>query len=75
MLPQNLPDFDLLWDYDQPDQTETKFRGILLQFPEDDSAFLELLTQIARAQGLQRKFDQAHQTLDQVERRLRETPR
>ena len=74
MLPQNLPDFDLLWDYDHPDQTETKFRGILLQFPEDDSAFLELLTQIARAQGLQRKFDQAHQTLDQVERRLREVP-
>ncbi len=74
MLPQNLPDFDLLWDYDQPDQTETKFREILLQFPEDDSAFLELLTQIARAQGLQRKFDQAHQTLDQVERRLREVP-
>ena len=70
----NLPDFDALWDYDHPDQTETKFRKILLQFPEDDPAFLELLTQIARAQGLQRKFDQAHQTLDQVERRLREVP-
>jgi tetratricopeptide (TPR) repeat protein len=68
----NLPDFDALWDYDNPGQTETKFREILLQFPEEDPAFLELLTQIARAQGLQQKFDQAHQTLDQVERRLDE---
>ena len=70
MLPQNLPDFDSLWDYNHPDQTETRFREILLQFPEEEPAFLELLTQIARAQGLQRKFDHAHQTLDQVERRL-----
>jgi tetratricopeptide (TPR) repeat protein len=70
MSPQNLPDFDSLWDYSHPDQSEAKFREILMQFPEDDPAFLELLTQIARAQGLQRKFDHAHQTLDQVERRL-----
>ena len=68
----NLPDFDALWDYSRPEQTETKFREILLQFPEDGPAFLELLTQIARAQGLQRKFEHAHQTLDQVERRLGE---
>src|SRR5688500_2573416 len=74
MLSQNLPDFDALWDYSHPDQTETKFREILLGFPEDDPAFLELLTQIARAQGLQRKFDHAQQTLDQVERRLGEVP-
>jgi tetratricopeptide (TPR) repeat protein len=70
MLTQNLPDFDSLWDYAQPDQTEIKFRAILLQIPEDDPALLELLTQIARAQGLQRKFEKAHQTLDQVKRRL-----
>jgi hypothetical protein len=63
MLPQSLPDFDSLWDYNNPYQTETRFREILLQFPEDDQRFLELLTQIARARGLQRKFDQAHQTL------------
>jgi tetratricopeptide (TPR) repeat protein len=74
MLPQNLPDFDSLWDYNHPDQTETKFREILLRFPEDDPAFLELLTQIARAQGLQRKFDHTYQTLDQVERRLNDIP-
>src|SRR4026208_326646 len=70
----NLPDFDALWDYDHPDQTEGRFREILLQFPEDEPAFLELLTQIARAQGLQGKFVQAHRTLDQVERRLEDAP-
>ena len=74
MSSQSPPDFDALWDYDHPDQTETKFRQILLQFPEDDPAFLELLTQIARAQGLQQKFDHAHRTLNQVERRLDELP-
>lgn len=74
MSPQSLPDFDALWDYSDPEGTEEKFRGILLQFPEDDPAFLELLTQIARAQGLQRRFELAHQTLDQVERRLGEIP-
>ena len=70
MSSQNIPDFDALWDYSHPDQTEAKFREALLHIPEDDSAFLELLTQIARAQGLQHKFEKAHQTLDQVERRL-----
>jgi tetratricopeptide (TPR) repeat protein len=70
MSSQNFLDFDTLWDYSDPRQTETKFREILLQIPENNSAYLELLTQIARSQGLQQKFDRAHQTLDQVERRL-----
>ena len=70
MLSQNFLDFDSLWDYSDPRQTETKFREILLQIPENNSAYLELLTQSARSQGLQQKFDRAHQTLDQVERRL-----
>jgi tetratricopeptide (TPR) repeat protein len=70
MLPQSFLDFDSLWDYSDPHQTETRFREILLQIPENNSAYLELLTQIARSQGLQQKFDRAHQTLDQVERRL-----
>ncbi len=67
---QNFLDFDSLWDYSDPHKTETRFREILLQIPEDNPAYLELLTQIARTQGLQQKFDRAHQTLDQVERRL-----
>jgi tetratricopeptide (TPR) repeat protein len=70
MPSQNIPDFDALWDYSRPDQTEAKFRETLLHIPEANPAFLELLTQIARAQGLQCKFEKAHQTLDQVEKRL-----
>src|SRR6266511_51874 len=74
MFAANLPDFDSLWDDSQPGQTEARFRDLLLHVPEDDPAFLELLTQIARAQGLQHKFENAHQTLDQVERRLGTVP-
>src|ERR1051326_4454197 len=70
MSSQNFLDFDSLWDYSDPHKTETRFREILLQIPEDNPPYLELLTQIARTQGLQQKFDRAHQTLDQVERRL-----
>lgn len=74
MTKTNLPDFDSLWDYSAPDQTEARFRELLPQFTENESARLELLTQIARTQGLQRKFDEAHQTLDEVEKQLAETP-
>jgi len=63
-------DFDSIWDYSNPQKTEDRFCEILLQIPDSEPAFLELLTQIARAQGLQRKFNKAHQTLDQVEKRL-----
>jgi tetratricopeptide (TPR) repeat protein len=72
MQSPNVPDFDALWDYSHPDKTEEKFREVILQITEDNPIYLELLTQIARAQGLQRKFDEAHQTLDQVQKRLGE---
>ncbi|MBN8656129.1 MAG: hypothetical protein J0M11_10360 [Anaerolineae bacterium] len=70
MSQPNLPDFDSLWDYSNPAATETKFLELLPQFSEDDPARLELLTQIARTQGLQREFNDAHLTLDQVENQL-----
>lgn len=70
MTQQNLTDFDSLWDYSNPGGTETKFREALKQIPKNESSYLELLTQIARAQGLQRKFNEAHETLDQVEETL-----
>jgi len=74
MWQQNLPDFDSPLGLFNPDQTEIKFREILLQIPENNLAHLELLTQIARSQGLQGKFDEAHQTLDKVEKTLDEIP-
>ena len=72
MSQPNPLDFDSLWDYSNPEQTEIKFREVLKQILESESAYLELLTQIARTQGLQRKFDEAHQTLDQVEKKLKD---
>ena len=59
-------DFDLQWDYNNPAETEANFRSMLAD-PEDEDYRLELLTQIARCQGLQRQFEEADATLDEVE--------
>lgn len=72
MSQPNPLDFDSLWDYSNPQQTEIKFHEVLKQIPQTESAYLELLTQIARTQGLQRKFDEAHQTLGEVEKNIKE---
>lgn len=63
-------DFDQLWDYEHPAETETRFRELTLQAESDPSYYAQLLTQIARAQGLQRHFDEAHQTLNSVQAML-----
>jgi tetratricopeptide (TPR) repeat protein len=66
---ETLPDFDLLWDYDNPVSTETKFRELLpiAQDSNTTSYHVQLLTQLARAQGLQRKFEDAHHTLNKAQ--------
>jgi tetratricopeptide (TPR) repeat protein len=63
-----LPDFDTLWDYNQPAQSEERFRELLpaARASGDRDYHLQLLTQIARAQGLARQFEAAHATLDHV---------
>lgn len=68
-----LPDFDSLWDYDHPAETGQKFRALLDTAKEsgDTSYYAQLLTQIARTQGLQRKFGDAHRTLDEVQSLLK----
>jgi tetratricopeptide (TPR) repeat protein len=64
-----LPDFDKLWDYSKPAETEKKFRELIPVAEEsgNQSYHAELLTQIARTLGLQQKFPEAHKTLDSVE--------
>lgn len=62
----NTRDFDLVWDFDKPAETERAFRRMLEKAPDKEYR-LELLTQIARCQGLQREFGEAHSTLDEVE--------
>ncbi|MEC0242889.1 hypothetical protein P4H66_24050 [Paenibacillus dokdonensis] len=68
-------DFDKLWDYQHPAATEQKFRNVLAETTQDHENIdyiAELWTQIARTQGLQKKFSEAHETLDQVEHMLPE---
>ena len=68
------PDFsatlDSQWIYEKPAISEQRFRAELAQWPQDDPRSLEAATQVARAQGLQRKFADAHATLDAVEKKL-----
>lgn len=65
-----LPEFDKLWDYNDPAATEKAFRDILPAARESgDRGYLaQLLTQIARTQGLGRQFEAAHATLDEADR-------
>jgi tetratricopeptide (TPR) repeat protein len=67
-----LPAFDKLWNYNDPAATEAKFRELLPAAEQsvDRSYHAQLLTQIARTQGLQGHFDDAHSTLDSVEKVL-----
>jgi tetratricopeptide (TPR) repeat protein len=69
-----LPDFDALWNHGNPAGTEQEFLKLLpaAEASGKERYHLELLTQVARTQGLQRKFDEAHRTLDRVEAALRE---
>jgi tetratricopeptide (TPR) repeat protein len=70
------PDFDTLWDYERPGETERAFREVFARvaFGADLAYRLGLLTQIARTQALQRRFTDAHATLDDVLARLDELP-
>jgi len=66
---EDLPDFNAMWKYDNPVATEAEFKSLLPLARESGDAnyYAELLTQIARSQGLQRRFDEAHATLDTAE--------
>lgn len=68
----NLPNFDKLWNFNNPAETETKFKDVLSSAEKsaDLDYILQLKTQIARAEGLQRKFDEAHKTLNTIEKSL-----
>ena len=65
------PDFNDMWDMDDPAGTEARFRAILpqAQASEDASYYLQLLTQIARCLGLQSRYDEANALLDEVEKK------
>ncbi len=58
---------DSRWDFAKPEVSESRFREALGQYTANSREALEISTQLARAQGLQRKFDAAHATLDRIE--------
>jgi tetratricopeptide (TPR) repeat protein len=69
-LSNDLPDIDSLWNYGDPAASEQAFRSLLRRAPRRTGYRVEVLTQIARAQGLQRRFDAANETLNVAEREL-----
>ena len=58
---------DSRWDYAKPEVSEARFREALGQYRSNSREALEIATQVARAQSLQRRFDAAHATLDRIE--------
>jgi tetratricopeptide (TPR) repeat protein len=74
LAPLDAAKLDRWWDFARPAESEARFRAELPSLPAGSAARLELLTQIARAQGLQRRFDAAGATLDEVEKAMRDGP-
>jgi tetratricopeptide (TPR) repeat protein len=66
------PQLEALWDFDDPAGSEERFNAVVTRARSGDKPILaEALTQLARAQGLQRRFDDADRTLDDAEAALR----
>jgi tetratricopeptide (TPR) repeat protein len=65
---KNTLDLESFWEYSDPAASETRFRN-LLSTAKGDLA-LELRTQIARTYSLRRRFEEAHDILNEVERDL-----
>jgi len=65
---------DARWDFAKPELSERRFRDALKQYPAASREAAEISTQIARAQGLQRRFDAGHKTLDGATSRLATVP-
>jgi tetratricopeptide (TPR) repeat protein len=65
---------DQLWDFAKPVDSQARFRAELAKHPAGTREALETATQIARTQGLQRKFAEADATLDGVVPKLDQVP-
>ena len=71
-MDNSVRDFDGWWDYGDPAGTASRFRARLAEPLPDEAYRLELLTQLARTEGLQRNFAAAHAILDEIESALTE---
>lgn len=67
------PTLDAFWDFNDPSGSEARFRAWLDNCPADATeARAEAMSQLARALGLQQRFEEAHAVLDEAEGLLRE---
>ena len=68
-----LPVIDSLWNYENPAESEITFLNTLELYATKAPVQykIELLTQVARAQGLQRKFKDAFGTLEDAQKALK----
>ncbi len=71
-MPEPLPEIDKLWDFGDPAASEARFRDAVAD--SDGLRKQEAMTQLARALGLQQKYDEAHATLDAIEPDLAAAP-
>lgn len=72
---EEILDFDKEWDYSNPEATEEKFCEFLKKSEDKPTSYvLQLKTQIARTLGLQRKFDEANQLLDEIQDQVQTFP-
>jgi tetratricopeptide (TPR) repeat protein len=55
-----------LWDFDDLDSTERRFRALLAGETSEGSR-AEILTQLARIEGLRGEFDEGHRLVDEAE--------
>ena len=65
----SLNNFMKLWDFSKLENTEKQFSNLLPMAKKhlEYGYYVEILTQVARTQGLQSKFTLAHQTLDKAQ--------
>jgi tetratricopeptide (TPR) repeat protein len=66
---EDLPVLETLWDFSDAAKSEARFREVLpkAEAAGDADYLARLLSQIARAQGLQARFAEGHATLDRAE--------
>ena len=62
------------WDFRDPAESEKRFFALADSLAGDPAAAVLARTQVARAQGLQRRFEEAHATLDRVGQELGALP-
>ena len=66
--PTNSQDIDALWDYSDPKNSELRFEAALALLSNETQSLLyaELLTQKARAIGLQQNYNRAKSVLNEA---------